>query len=181
MSYSLYLQDQEQANAITRASVTINHQRFIRGKWSAIALTGVEQSTESSLDLRYSLTGGGAYAFIRTNKALVQSFVGLGFTNEKFTDREDRINNLEAVLGGEGAYFLFDSPKTDIDATLAVYPNLTTWGRVRISADARLSYEILSDFTIGFTVFDEFDSGAPGEEGTSSNDFGTTLSLGYTF
>ena len=95
-------------------------------------------------------------------------------------ESSDRINNLEAVLGGEGAYFLFDSPKTDIDVTLAAYPNLTTWGRVRLSGNARVSYEILSDFTIGFTVFDEFDSGAPGQ-GDSTNDFGTTLFLGYTF
>ncbi len=180
LDYSFYLQSQDSTGTITRNSAGLRHQRFWESKWSALTSTKVEQNSELSLDLRYSVLGGGAYSFIRTNKAVIQSLVGLNYTNEKFTDSESRINSLEGVIGTEGAYFLFDSPKTDIDATLVVYPNLTTWGRVRIAFETRLSYEILSDFTIGFTVFDDFDSGAPGAN-ASSNDFGTTVTVGYKF
>jgi hypothetical protein len=179
-SYSFYFQDQDGADATSRNSLTISHQRLLKHRWSALALTGLEQNTQLNLDLRYNLTAAGGYFFARTNKAVVQAVLGLAYTNEKKTDVEERTNNLEGVIGGEGAYFLFDSPKTDIDAGLVFYPNLTTWGRVRISFKVRLSYEILSDFTIGFTVFDEYDSGDPALD-ASNNDFGTSLSLGYKF
>ncbi len=180
LDYSFYLQSQDSASTTTRNSVGLSHQRFWQSKWSALTSTKVEQNSELSLDSRFSVLGGAAYSFIRTNKAVVQSLLGLNYTNEKFTGVEGRTNSLEGVIGTEGAYFLFDSPKTDIDATLAVYPNLTTWGRVRIAFESRLSYEIFSDFTIGLTVFDDFDSGEPGDN-ASSNDFGTTVTVGYKF
>jgi hypothetical protein len=176
--YNFYFQTQETTDATTRNSVDGSYQRHITGKWSYIGQLGFEQNTQLNLDLRFSLLGAAGYFFAQTNKGLLQSVTGLAYTNEKFTGDSTRINNLEGAIGGEAAYFLFDSPKTDIDATLVFYPNITTPGRLRISFQAQLSYEVLSDFTIGFTVFDEFDSGAPSAD-NSNNDFGTTVSLGY--
>lgn len=178
LDYNFYFQTQETADPTSRNSLDGSYQRHLKGSWSYIGGLGFEQNTQLNLDSRFSILAAAGYFFARTNKGLLQSVTGLAFTNEKFGGDTTRTNNLEAVLGGEAAYFLFDSPKTDIDAGLVFYPNITTFGRIRISFRARLSYEILSDFTIGFTVFDEFDNGTPGEADTV-NDFGTTISLGY--
>ena len=44
----------------------------------------------------------------------------------------------------------------------------------------RLGYEILNDFFINLTVFDNFDSRSP-STGASTNDFGTTLSVRWKY
>jgi hypothetical protein len=176
--YSFYFQTQEAADETSRNTVNGSYQRAVKGSWFYIGGLGLEQNTQLNLDLRVNVLGGAGLFFIRTNKGLLQSLAGLNYTNELKTGSTERTNNLEAVIGGEAAYFLFDSPKTDIDAYLSVFPNLTTFGRVRISFRARLSYELLSDFTVGFNIFDEFDSGDP-DGGQSVNDFGTEFTIGY--
>ncbi|MHC4093277.1 MAG: DUF481 domain-containing protein, partial [Planctomycetota bacterium] len=180
INYSFYFQTQDQVDPTSRNSLRFSHQRLWTGRWTVLGSTGGEQNTQLSLDLRITVLTAGGYFFARTNKGLLQSIAGVAYTNEQFTDVEGRSNNLELVLGGEGAYFLFDSPKTDIDVTLVFYPNLTTPGRLRISFNGRASYEILSDFTIALTVFDEYDSGDPDTD-AANNDFGITLSFGWKF
>ncbi len=61
-----------------------------------------------------------------------------------------------------------------------LYPSLTVQGRVRWQNDARLSYELVKDFMVTFTIFDSFDS-KPQSAGASRNDFGTTLAISWTF
>jgi hypothetical protein len=46
--------------------------------------------------------------------------------------------------------------------------------------DLRISYEVLSDFTVGLTFFDSFDNRG-GAEGTSKNDLGVELLLGWKY
>jgi hypothetical protein len=57
---------------------------------------------------------------------------------------------------------------------------LTDPGRVRAELDAKVRYELFKDFFLGLYFFDSFDSRSPGGGG-SQNDFGTTLSLGWSF
>jgi hypothetical protein len=51
---------------------------------------------------------------------------------------------------------------------------------VRWQNDLRLSYELVKDFMVTFTIFDSFDS-KPQSAGASRNDFGTTLAISWTF
>jgi hypothetical protein len=51
---------------------------------------------------------------------------------------------------------------------------------VRADANARLKRELFSDFLAVITAYDTFDS-QPQVAGVSRNDFGVSLSIGWTF
>jgi hypothetical protein len=59
-------------------------------------------------------------------------------------------------------------------------PGLTDWARVPGNLDVQVKREIIRDFTVGLPVYDSFDS-RPTTEGAAQNDWGATLSLGWTF
>jgi len=61
-----------------------------------------------------------------------------------------------------------------------VYPGITDWGRVRIDFDSRVSYELIKDFYLTLSLFERFDSRPPSETAAKS-DFGTTLSISWSF
>lgn len=180
ITFNTYFQSQDSATTITRRSIAFTGQRFFGHKWSGLGTISFEENSELSLDLRSSLGGASGLFVKQTNNAIAQVVGGLAVTHEKYTGEEQGQNNLELVLAGELAYFRFHTPKTDISTDLNVFPNLTTLGRVRIEFNFRLSYEILKDFTIGFTLYDSFDSQPP-TEGASKNDFGTEVTVGWKY
>jgi len=61
-----------------------------------------------------------------------------------------------------------------------LYPSLTESGRIRGDTDLSVKREILRDFTVGLRVYDSFDN-RPATEGAVTNDWGATLSIGWTF
>ncbi len=180
LSFSSYFQDQDTASSTKRNSLDLVGQRFLARKWSGFLKGSLEQNQELSLDLRASLAAGGGLYFVQTNHAIFDVLAGLNVTDERFTGEEDRANSLEGLLAAEYYYFRFDSPKTDVTTSLFAYPSLTDFGRVRLDFDFYVAYEILSDFTIGLTIFDKFDSRPPSGD-AAKNDFGTNLSVGWKF
>lgn len=181
LNFEVYFQNQETGGESSRNSVGYEINRFVARKWTALVSILLEQEEQFDLDRRITLGGGGSLILTQTNHGSLRTTAELQWMNEQFTDEEEASNNLEVNLGAQGEYYLFDSPKTDITSSLAILPNLTDWGRVRIEFDARLSYELLSDFTIALTVRERFDSRPPSETPTNKNNFSTTLSVGYTF
>ena len=104
---------------------------------------------------------------------------GLTYTRENFTGTE-LSNALEALASARFDFFRLDPPKTDVMVSLSAYPSLTDFGRLRLEFDARAAHELIEDFTLSLTLFDSFDSRPPSAT-ASKNDFGGTLSLGWTF
>jgi hypothetical protein len=92
----------------------------------------------------------------------------------------DSTSNIEAVLGLSSSYFTYNSPKTSFTLNTAAFPSLNVGGRVRVELDTSLTREIVSDFTVGFTVYDSYDSKPP-TEGAKKNDIGVTLNVGWVF
>jgi hypothetical protein len=76
--------------------------------------------------------------------------------------------------------FRYDHPKLDVSTSLNVYPGISEWGRVRVDFDSRLSYELIKDFYLTFSLFERYDSRPPSETAAKS-DFGTTLSIRWSF
>jgi len=87
---------------------------------------------------------------------------------------------LEALLSGQANYFQLDTPKTDIQCLLSLYPSLTDFGRVRSELSISLSRELIKNFNTGLVLFDNFDSRPPSDS-LAKNDFGVTLMVGWTF
>ncbi len=180
LSGSTYFQRQEGADETSRNDVSLDGRRLFGNHWSAVIFMSLEQNEQIDLDLRKTFGLGAVRELIHTNKMTFSAAASLAYANEDYSNDEGTTNTLQAPLQGDFAFFLFDSPKTDITSDLTLTPILNDLGRWRIDFNARVSYELISDFTIGFRFFDNFDSRQP-STGENSNDFGMTFSLGYTF
>ena len=88
--------------------------------------------------------------------------------------------SMEGLVQVEWAMFRFDSPELDLLTTVKVFPSLSDAGRVRSDGDLRVQYEVINDFFLGLTVFLAADSRPPSEDATR-RDFGTTITLGWSF
>ena len=88
---------------------------------------------------------------------------------------------LSAALSGNYHFFLYNYPKTDISVALSVLPGITDWPRVRVNFNGSLKREIITDFTVNFSIFDSYDSKPAGGTEAANHDFGIILSVGWTF
>jgi hypothetical protein len=60
-----------------------------------------------------------------------------------------------------------------------VFPSLTTAGRVRLSSESTLSWELVKNLTSNFRIYENYDSHPP--VNAPKNDFGVTTSIGWKF
>ena len=176
---SSYFQNQDDVDGTSRNNVSLATQRLFSDRWSGIASFGLEQNQELDLLLRSSLAAVAGRFLRQTNYTIILVGAGLTYTHESFLTGEET-NNLETVFSGEFDFFRKDAPNTDIRVALKAYPSLSNFGRVRLNFDARAARELFKDFTLSLTFFDTFDSRPPSAT-ASKNDFGTTLSIGWTF
>ncbi|HKA57939.1 MAG TPA: DUF481 domain-containing protein [Gemmatimonadales bacterium] len=176
---STYFQAQEGAAQTSRNSLALSELRFLQARWLLTAAGQLEQNKELDLALRALVGAGGGRFLVQTNRVEVRTLAGLAFTNERF-EGSSAASNLEMLITGEGTYFKRDYPKTDIQTTVTLYPNLTDLGRIRADLDASLTHEFIRDFNTGFTVFYRFDS-RPKSATAAKHDYGVALTIGWTF
>jgi hypothetical protein len=186
-AFNSYAQGQESAATATRNSVSLNLIRFLPKRWSVIALGQTEQNDELNLDFR--LTGAAALGrtINRSNSSDLGAGAGLAVTRERFapalsdtTGEAETGNNLEALLFATWDAFRFDAPTLDFGTSLYLYPSLSNTGRVRGEATLRLKYELISDFDVGISATDTFDSDPP-EESATTNDFIMSFTIGWSY
>ena len=174
---TITLQGDEPAQS--RAVLAFSYVRMLPDRYYVPVTLRFEQNTSLGLDVRSSLGGGLGRWFIQTNRSLLGAGGGLLLNREKPVDG-DTTDNVEAFFGASYEFFTYDTPKTNISTSFLVYPSLSVSGRYRTELDVNLKREIVKDFTIGLTVYDSFDSKPPAG-GTSKNDVGFSLSVGWTF
>jgi len=176
---STYFQDQEDAEGTSRNTLSLSVQRSLSRRWLAIGAGQLEQNQELELDLRALLVAGAGRFLVQTNRGQVLAGGGLTYANESFTG-VDATSNLEVLLTLGAEYFRRDSPKTNFESNLSVFPSLTDPGRVRTDLELRVSHEIYKDFTLGLNLFHKFDSRPPSPD-APKNDYGVTFTAGWTF
>lgn len=176
---SSYFQTQEGAAQTSRNSLALNQLRFLQARWLLTAAGQLEQNKELDLALRGLVGAGGGRFLIQTNRIEMRTLAGLAYTNERF-EGGSAASNLEMLIRGDGTYFKRDYPKTDIQATITLYPSITDFGRIRSDLDASLTHEFIRDFNTGFTVFYRFDS-RPKSATAPRHDYGFALTIGWTF
>jgi hypothetical protein len=170
---------QEGKDDATRAYGTLSYVRFRGERWMGFGQLTGERNTELGLSLRL-LAAGGAGRLVQAS-AHSRFLAGLGLSVARETPFEgESTSNLEGLLTAQWSVFGYSFPKTSVSVTFSLYPGLTDWGRVRGNLDVQVKREIIRDFTVGLTVYDSFDS-RPATEGAAQNDWGATISLGWTF
>ena len=163
-----------------RASAVFTRRKFLAHKKYWWANVGASSNTEIGLDVRGQVGAGMGLSFWQTYASKLLGFAGLAVAQENPTGDDPSHTDLEAVLGFGYRVATYDFPKTKINVGLAVYPGLAPSGRVRGMLDGSLSREIFRDFTLGITVYDDYDSD-PRDPEASTNDFGITMTVGWDF
>jgi len=176
---SMTVQNHDDDETSTRASLTFGYARFLKNRWLIPGLAHFERNSDLGLDLRSTFGGGIGRFLIQSNRAEMVVQAGLVASEEKATSGETT-ESIEAMLMLAHSFFTYDSPKTNLSLRLFSYPSLSDFGRVRLNLDSLAKREIVKDFTIGVSVYDTFDSRPP-TEGASKNDYGVSLSIGWSF
>ncbi len=175
-----YFQRQEGAESTSRNSLNFTVQRFLARKWAVGGNAKAEQNQQLDLDGRFTVGTGAWRAAVQSNRVVLLVLGGVQASSEAF-DGGPWNFSMELTLGSEFSLFRFHNPKTDVTSKLSLFGSVTDLGRFRFDFEVRGKYELFSDFHLGLTFFDKFDSRPGTAEGVSNNDFGTTLSIGYSF
>jgi hypothetical protein len=177
---SHFVQNQDSLDATSRSSLTFLEQAFLPNRWIAGLTQGYERNEELELIGRVKLGIGGGHYMVQNEVMEFTLGAGAVLLHERYLGQEDGSSTIEGQLNAEFNAFRYNSPKLDLSTTLSVYPGITDWGRVRIDFDTRISYELIKDFFLTLSIFERFDSRPPSETAAKS-DFGTTLSISWSF
>jgi Protein of unknown function, DUF481 len=170
---------QPEADDTQRSSLTLGYTRIFPNRHRIFTQAALEQNRELGFELRSSLVGGWAYALARDRRNQLVGGAGLAVNREKPVEGEST-TNVEATIGFDYANFAYDFPNTDIQLTVFGYLGLNQWGRFRLEASTSLKRELFSDFFFGLKGYESYDSDPP-TAGAKRNDWGLSLSLGFSF
>ncbi|MDX2133650.1 MAG: DUF481 domain-containing protein [Saprospiraceae bacterium] len=151
-----YLDDirssQAEVEAVKRLEGGVNYKYYLPDDWYAIIDLAFLSNTEQALQLRTSGRTGAGNFLKHTNRAYWATGAGLSFNNEQYSNETDSKNSLEAFGGME--LNIFDIGDLDLYSSLAVYPSLTTSGRIRTDFKFDFKYDLVKDLylKLGTTI-----------------------------
>ena len=173
------LTHQPEVEDTRRSSLAVGYARLFGNRQRVFAQGTLEQNRELGFDLRSSVLGGWGYMLARDARNELVGGGGLALNREKPVEGEST-TNVEAAAGLSWANFAYDFPNTDIKIAAFGYLGLSHWGRFRLEANASLRREIFRDLYVGVKAYESYDS-EPATEGAKKNDWGLSLTLGYSF
>jgi hypothetical protein len=178
-SASSYLTVDESGDDTSRHAIDLGGVRYFGRQSLWLLQGGFMRNQELGYDLRGTVSAGIGHFLARSNHSTFAVGGGLS-TSREVPVEGDSTQEIEALFAVRQSYFTYDRPKTDIGLSADIYPSLSSWGRVRIEFDGHAKREIIRDFSIGFSMYDSFDSKPP-TEGSRRNDVGLSLTIGWTF
>jgi Protein of unknown function, DUF481 len=176
---SSYFTRQPDADDSARHSAEMNYTRPFGEHWAVVGSGGFESNRDLGYDLRSTATAGIGRFLVNSNRASVGVAAGLSVNREQPVDAEGVVN-LDASLGFQQSFFTYDYPKTEVTTSLAAFPGLSQWGRIRLQFDGKLKREVVRDFTVGLTIYDSYDNRPPTAD-ARKNDVGLSITAGWTF
>ncbi len=167
----------EDADRQSRNTVTLESQRFLGHRWSALGFSQFQQNEELSLDLRALVGAGVARRLVQSNRTILAAVGGAAWTNEQYSGEEDQ-NVAEAVAGLTWDWFTFDGRSTNLDVGLVSYYGLNR-SRVRLELKTSFKSDIVGDLYWSINLFESYNSQPPASQKTS--DFGISATVGWSF
>ena len=161
-------------------SIRLGYLKQLQNNYNAAASLSWQQNTQLGLANRYLLAAAFGKKLIKDNHHSFLVGTGLSYNLEQSDQSREYASNLEALASFHFKEYKYLTPKLSIDALYTIYAGITDWGRIRMSFNLSTKYEVLKDFNIGLTFYDNYDSRPP-EGALSKNDFGINFTLGYTF
>jgi hypothetical protein len=165
-----------------RDNLDFTYTRYRKDRYYGSGILAFTRSSELGIDLRSELGWVFGRSFLQTNRSKLSASAGLTVSRETPIGDEDPSDYfLSAALSGSYHFFLYNYPKTDISVDLNILPGITDWPRVRVNFNGSLKREIVTDFTVNFSISDAYDSQPAGGEESANHDLAVVLSVGWTF
>ncbi len=172
------LTTRDDADRQTRNSLTLQTQRFLRPRWSAIGFLQFQQNEELSLNLRSLLGVGIDRILSQSNRTEASVVGGVAFTTEKYVGEGDQ-SIAEAVAGASWEWFTFDGRSTNLTTSAMTYYALNGEGRFRAELNASFKSDIVGDLYWSVNAFESYNSQPPPDQ--KSSDFGVSAAMGWSF
>ena len=110
------LTTRDDADRQTRNSLSLQSQRYMRPRWSAIGFLQFQQNEELSLNLRSLLGAGIVRSLAQSNRTSASVVGGVAFTSEEYSgEGDERI--AEAVAAASWEWFTFDGRSTSLSTS----------------------------------------------------------------
>jgi len=160
----------------TRQSFNSSVSRYL-ARWAVQGSADWERNQELDLNSRFQVGVQGIYSLIENQALELRAGAGLVSNTENYVG-EDVQTSGEVISGV--ALDIFDAGDVDLYTALTTYTNVNEGGRFRFALDGRVSWEIVEDFFIGFTVRENYDSRPPVDTG-EKRDFRYGFSVGWSW
>lgn len=172
-------QDQEADQTTSRYSLDLNYTKFLGHQWFVAPFA----LFESNRELGFTFRGTGALSVgryvLQSNRAEVMVAGGAAAGREDPVDAAS-VLNVDALAAVDFSIFTYSYPTTRVDFGTLVFPSLDDPGRVRVNVQTRIKRELFHDFYVGLSGYDSYDN-RPKAQHARTNDFGGSLSFGWTF
>jgi len=168
----------EDVDRQSRNTLTLQGQRFLRPRLSALAFSQFQQNEELSLNLRAVLGAGMQRVISQTNRNVLSVIGGAAYTREQYAGADDN-SIAEAVAGLTWDFFTFDGRSTNLDVTAVSFYALTGQARTRLELNTKFKSDIVGDLYWSINAFESYTSAPPA--GQKTNDFGVSAALGWSF
>jgi hypothetical protein len=172
------LTSRDDADRQTRNTLSIETQRFLRARWSALGFAQFQQNEELSLNLRAVLGIGVLKVLSQSNRSLLSAEGGAAFTREQYAGAGDE-HVAEAVAGLSWEWFTFDGRSTNLEVGALSFYALNRDMRLRLELNAKFKSDIVGDLYWSINLFDSYNSDPP--SGRKGNDSGVSAAVGWAF
>jgi hypothetical protein len=176
---SSYVTRQREGDDTDRQSLQFGYIKRLPKRWLVGGLGIYERNPDLGFDQRETAAAIVGQRLIQSNRGDMSYGGGLAVSWEKPLTGEPS-TNVDALAWFSGSFFTYDSPKTNLSYSALAYPGLSDAGRIRTEINLSVSREIVHNFTVGVSGYHSYDNRPP-TEGVASNDYGTTLSIGWKF
>jgi hypothetical protein len=166
--------------AKVRRSAILGWAHLLAGRWYLGLQTGAERNDELGIAGRLLLTTGAGYYFLEIAGIELNAMAGLTGNTEQSTGSDIFEENLEAVLSASWSFFRYNTPKTNISLLSTGYANLNRGPRYRFEIDLSASREIIKDFALKLTYYEQVDSSPPASA-AAFNDYGIVASAVWKY
>lgn len=162
-----------------RANLSFSHEHNIGALWSAVVILKYQKNLELGLDRRWQEALGIGKEFLINKNQQAIAIGGVAF-NQELNLEGVQLSSTEAMLQANYDLFSFAKPNLSLSFVESVFISLTEKDRIRLDGNISLDYEIISDFSINFQFYHNYDSRSPATD-SPNIDYGFVAGLRYEF
>lgn len=180
---SLITNSKSGADSVNR-DLSLGYNHFLRNRWLWFGHGNFQENTELGIDGRV-LAGGGIGRYVSrsvSHEFLLAAGITGNYENSSRSEVSggDSGTTVEGLLVADWSYFKLYSPKSDVSATLYLYPGISDSDRQRGDLRIRYRQEFAKDLFWNLTYFDTFDTKPPAGA-LSKRDYGLVTGVEYEF